>query len=197
MSDYPQFTHKLNIMTTPSIGEWTLMYKLPYKRKEASNRRLQWHCRCSCGKEEDVPEYYMMRPHSPKLNCGCKRKTLQTLNNLEHRCYQMMHVRCYDRKHMAWKHYGGRGIHVCAEWHRDNPDGLGFARFLEFMGKRPSLQHTLDRIDNNGSYYPLQSDGVTRQVRWATKSTQRRNQRSPEQLARDKAAFIASEQVQS
>lgn len=189
MSDFPQFTHKLNIMTTPTIGDWTLMYKLPYKRKEPSNRRLQWHVRCVCGKEEDVPEYYMIRPHSPRLNCGCKRKTIKTHFPTEYGIWSMMHVRCYDKRHMAWKHYGGRGIHVCAEWHKDNPDGRGFERFLEFMGPRPSMKHSIDRVDNNGSYYPYQADGVTRQVRWTTKDVQRANQRTPEQIARDKAAL--------
>lgn len=161
------------------------MYKLPYKRKEASNRRLQWHCKCSCGHEEDVPEYYMIRSHSPRLDCGHKRKTIKTHFPTEAGIWQMMHVRCYDRKHKAWKHYGGRGIHVCAEWHKDSPDGLGFNRFLEFMGARPSMKHTIDRVDNDGSYYPYQADGVTRQVRWATKQEQRDNQRSPDQVARD------------
>lgn len=197
MSNFPQFTHKLKLSTTPTIGCWTLMYSIPYKRKEASNRRLQWHVRCVCGKEEDVPEYYMMRPHSPRLDCGCKRKTLASENNLEYRCYAMMHVRCYDKKHIAWKHYGGRGIHVCAEWHKDNPDGLGFARFLEYMGKRPSLQYTIDRVDNDGSYYPFQADGVTRQVRWATRIQQRNNQRTPAQMLRDHNLYKLATQTAS
>lgn len=89
----------------------------------------------------------------------------------------MMHVRCYDPKHEAYKHYGGRGIHVCAEWHKDNPDGKGFERFLTHVGKAPSILHSIDRVDNDGSYYPFQADGVTRQVRWATSKEQRGNQR--------------------
>ena len=190
MSNFPQYTHKLSVATTPKIGEWTLMYSLPYKRKEPSNKRLQWHCKCSCGKEEDVPEYYMIRPHSPKLDCGHVRKTLKTYYPQEAGIWNMMHVRCYDRKHVAWKHYGGRGIHVCPEWHKDSPDGMGFDRFLAFVGKRPSPKHTIDRVDNNGSYYPYKADGVTPQVRWATGDVQRANQRSRERLAKDKQALL-------
>lgn len=51
------------------------------------------------------------------------------------------------------------------------------------------MEHTIDRVDNNGSYYPFQADGVTRQVRWATKEVQRNNQRTPEQVSRDLAAY--------
>lgn len=87
-----------------------------------------------------------------------------------------MHLRCYNKNHVAYKHYGGRGIHVCQEWHKDNPDGKSFERFLAFMGKRPSLQFSIDRVDNDGSYYPYQVDGVTRQCRWATATEQRANQ---------------------
>lgn len=169
------------------------MFKYPYDHKEkASNKRLSWHVRCICGKELKVPEYYMIRPHSPKTNCGCKRKTIKTEHPTEYGIWQMMHVRCYDKRHMAFKHYGGRGIHVCPEWHKENPDGKGFERFIAFIGKRPSMQHTIDRVDNNGSYYPFQADGVTRQVRWATKEVQRNNQRTPEQVQRDLAAYQAN-----
>lgn len=179
------YTHKRK--AGERIGEWTLIHSLPYKHKEPCNKRLQWRCQCSCGKIEDVPEYYMIRPHGPKLDCGHSRKTIYTENPEHYSIWYMMHVRCYDPRHTAYKHYGGRGIHVCPEWHKDNPDG--FKNFLEYMGPRPSKQHTIDRVDNNGSYYPYQADGVTRQVRWATKKEQRNNQRTPEELARDAAIY--------
>lgn len=176
MSTHPQKTHKL--FTGQRIYHWELLRKHPYKQKAATNKRLVWKAKCVCGKIEDVPEYYILRKHSPKKDCGCMRKTIITNNVWEYRVWRMMHVRCYDPRHVAYKHYGGRGIHICAEWHKDNPDGKGFERFLAFMGKRPSLKFSIDRVDNNGSYYPFQSDGTTRQCRWATAEQQRANQRN-------------------
>ncbi len=188
MSNFPQKTHKLKGMY--SYHNWTLLRRLPYKPSEASNKRLQWRCRCVCGTEEDVPEYYMMRPHSPKKDCGCKRKTIITLNKREHGIWNMMHVRCYNEKHVAFKHYGGRGIKVCAEWHKDHPEGKGFENFLAFVGNAPTTAHSIDRVNNNVGYQPYFEGKV--QVRWATSKQQRANQRTPEEIAAQRNSGVVS-----
>ena len=71
--------------------------------------------------------------------------------------------RCYNPKHKAYKNYGGRGIVMCDEWKNN------FSLFLEYIGNRPSKNHSLDRFpNNNGNYEPGN-------VRWATKLEQERN----------------------
>lgn len=173
-------THKFQL--GHKIGEWTIRARYPYNRNEAVNKRLKYRVECSCGAMETVPEYYMTRPHSPKLDCGHMRKSIVTHNMLSYRSWMMMHVRCEDPNHEAYKHYGGRGIRVHPSWHRSLPDYQGFRQFLQDLGPRPHIGLSLDRYPNvNGNYEPGN-------VRWATATDQRANQRSREQVTADLAA---------
>lgn len=72
--------------------------------------------------------------------------------------------RCYRVRHDKFPDYGGRGITMCERWAR-------FENFLADMGVRPSLKHSLDRIDSNGNYEPSN-------CRWATMKEQRNNARN-------------------
>ena len=79
-------------------------------------------------------------------------------------CYRQMIERCSNERHHCWANYGGRGIRVCERWLSSFDD------FLADVGPRPSLQHSLDRIDVNGNSEPGN-------VRWATATVQMRNMR--------------------
>jgi len=81
----------------------------------------------------------------------------------EYKAWASMINRCTCPKRKDYKHYGGRGIGVCRRW-------ADFRSFLGDIGLRPSPQHSLDRINNDGNYEPGN-------VRWATRSEQHRNMR--------------------
>lgn len=78
--------------------------------------------------------------------------------------WQHMKQRCYNPTNRYYHCYGGRGISMCRRW-LDS-----FALFLQDVGHRPSLNHSIDRIDNNGNYEPGN-------VHWSTAKEQSRNTR--------------------
>jgi hypothetical protein len=68
--------------------------------------------------------------------------------------YENAKARCCNANHPRWKDYGGRGIKFLFE---------SIAQFMTELGPRPTPEHSLDRINNDGDYAPGN-------VRWATKS---------------------------
>ncbi len=90
-----------------------------------------------------------------------------------------MRDRCGNPKATGYENYGGRGIVVCERWKSD------FATFLADMGHRPSLDHSIDRIDLNGNYEPGN-------CRWATTTEQNQCKRSLVTLTVDgESTFLA------
>jgi len=83
----------------------------------------------------------------------------------EYNAWNNLKKRCYDSSSKDYKNYGARGITVCDEWLNS------FSVFHAAIGKRPTPQHTIDRIDNSLGYQPGN-------VRWATRDVQGKNRRN-------------------
>ena len=71
--------------------------------------------------------------------------------------YRDMKRRCYDTKYKTYKYWGGRGITVCDEWLNDYQS---FAMWALNNGWHQGL--TIDRINSNGRYEPLNCRWVDR-----------------------------------
>lgn len=92
-------------------------------------------------------------------------KYLRSSRNYRYSAWLHMVARCTRPHHYAWKDYGGRGITVCDRW-------LCFESFVDDIGERPGPGYSIDRINNDDGYHPLN-------CRWVTWSEQARNRRPP------------------
>lgn len=141
-----------------------------------------WKCKCDCGNQITVRYPALISGNT--RSCGCLLDESRKINNVNKRrsvshdfvfegnldnhplrfIWKSMLMRCNNPHVKNYNNYGGRGIKVCDRWSGD----LGFENFVKDMGERPTLNHTLDRIDVNGNYEPSN-------CRWATTEQQMNN----------------------
>jgi len=123
-------------------------------------------CKCKCGTVKSVSSTYLRSGRTKSCGClmGSRRETYGRSRSPEYRAWSRLQRRCNNPKDEKYKDYGGRGISVCDRW-VDN-----FNNFFMDMGPRPSNNHSIDRIDNDGNY-------CKENCRWATDEQQRANKR--------------------
>ena len=90
----------------------------------------------------------------------------------EWRAWAAMIRRCSYPAMPRYSRYAGRGITVCDEWRHD------YSQFLKDVGRAPTEDHQLDRINNDGNY-------EASNVKWSTRSEQIRNSSKARYLEHD------------
>lgn len=143
--------------------------------RRSSNSRLLWLCKCDCGTEREVVQSDLSQGKSRSCGCilnekrGWNLRTHGHYRDAEYNIWKCMHQRCDNPKNPSHRHYGGRNIKICTEWG-------SFEVFFADMGMRPSPQHTVGRLDNDGPYckencewqLPHIQSRNTRRTRWVT-----------------------------
>jgi hypothetical protein len=141
-----------------------------------------WEFKCDCGAKFHAVASKVKNGHTSSCGCGVNsfskntsaRKTLSEA--VEHRAWNSIKSRCLNPNSRNYHNYGGRGVRVCAGWAQSSTN------FVRDVGARPTTDHSIDRIDNDGHYScgrcaECNENGWSMNVRWSTTAEQARNRR--------------------
>lgn len=157
-------------MTGQKFGMWTIL-----SLRSKSSKVTLWDCQCECGKKVAVRSGNLRNGASTSCGCESLKRLLKSrithgetrggIQTSEYQCWVAMKQRVFNKNHVGYKNYGGRGIAICERWLNS------FEDFIADMGRRPTPKHSIERVENDGNYEP--SNCV-----WGTKAEQINNTRS-------------------
>lgn len=150
-------------LTGRKFGKLTVVKRVEDHIQKSGVPKAMWLCKCECGGERIV--YGQTLRAGKATDCGCgtherlsalSRERATTHDGSKTRLYRIwrsMRERCSCEYSKVYRHYGGRGIHVCPEWN----DFSVFREWAYANGYDPNAKRgksTIDRIDVDGNYEP-------------------------------------------
>lgn len=148
---------KYRDLTGMKFGKLTAI--TPVNEKLGSGHHKRWICNCECGNTTIVSSDHLIKGETQ--SCGCRNHGKS--NTRIFRIWKNMKRRCNDPTDEQYRRYGGRGIKVCDEWHKD------FMKFYNWsMENGYSDKLSIDRINNDKGYCP-------ENCRWTTMKIQANN----------------------
>ena len=130
-----------------------------------------WKCVCDCGETHEALASTLKA--GATQSCGCLRRELVIVKNTTHGLsnspeyiiWGHIKARCLNKNSQAFKYYGGRGISICPKWEHS------FKAFLDDMGERPTVKHSIERVNNDGDYEPSNCQWIPiAEQAWNTRS---------------------------
>lgn len=157
------------------FGRLTVM---AYSHRSGGNH--YWQCKCTCGSIKLIQINHLISGQT--MSCGCLNAEHVQETWVKHgesrtplySTWKGMFKRC-QKYNVQRKNYADRGITVSEEF-RDWPTFRDYV--CQYLGERPSIAHSIDRINNDQGY-------ERGNLRWATRSQQANNRRNTALLTID------------
>lgn len=147
------------------FSDWVVI-----KKDTVKNFITYWLCKCSCGATKAVAAPSLVCGQSKRcLMCYLKKRAIPVEGGSSNPVYSVwigMIRRCEDKCSQNYMYYGAKGVSVSKEWHV-------FMTFYKDMGERPSVKHSIDRIDNSKGYCKENCRWVTIEIQANNKTNNR------------------------